>query len=174
QLVMHVPLKTERQVQQVLQACDEYELADCRRDICKIWARKNYGHNRLGPAIAYFAHADQPRRINAVAEQLLDEYLRRGMCELASIELIDSINKEVQQQCGRLSFLSHYRSFHEQYKCKEFARAAKTLTSLFSSDVAPRSFWPMLLVDALPLLEGEDVVFDAEDTYELMRCLEEL
>ncbi|PNJ87777.1 NUP85 isoform 24, partial [Pongo abelii] len=48
--------------------------------------------------------------------------------------------------------------------------------SLMTSRIAPRSFWMTLLTDALPLLEQKQVkvIFSAEQTYELMRCLEDL
>lgn len=34
------------------------------------------------------------------------------------------------------------------------------------------SFWPILLTDAIPLLEAEDIILSSEDTYILMRCVE--
>lgn len=35
------------------------------------------------------------------------------------------------------------------------------------------SFWSTLLIDALPLLECSEIVFSADDTYEIMHCVEE-
>jgi hypothetical protein len=35
--------------------------------------------------------------------------------ELINIEIIDSLDQEAQKQCDLLAFLSHYRSFHEEY-----------------------------------------------------------
>lgn len=35
------------------------------------------------------------------------------------------------------------------------------------------SFWSILLTDAIPLLESEEVLFSSEDTFILMRCVEE-
>ncbi|XP_048970529.1 nuclear pore complex protein Nup85 isoform X5 [Canis lupus baileyi] len=51
-----------------------------------------------------------------------------------------------------------YREFHRFYGEKRLADAASLLLSLMTSQIAPRSFW---------------VVFSAEQTYELMRCLED-
>lgn len=34
------------------------------------------------------------------------------------------------------------------------------------------SFWPILLTDAIPLLEAEDVIFSSNDCYELLRSAE--
>lgn len=35
------------------------------------------------------------------------------------------------------------------------------------------SFWSILLTDAIPLLEAEDVILSSEDSFELMRCVED-
>lgn len=35
------------------------------------------------------------------------------------------------------------------------------------------SFWAILLTDAIPLLETDDLVFSANDTYELLAAIEE-
>lgn len=34
------------------------------------------------------------------------------------------------------------------------------------------SFWPILLTDAIPLLESEDVIVSSNDSFELLRCVE--
>lgn len=34
-------------------------------------------------------------------------------------------------------------------------------------------FWKPLLLDAIPLLESDEVVLDTDQTYELLHCLEE-
>lgn len=60
------------------------------------------------------------------------------------------------------------------YGEKRFVDAASLLLSLMTSQIAPRSFWMTLLTDALPLLEQKQVIFSAEQTYELMRCLEDV
>nr|XP_053639917.1 nuclear pore complex protein Nup85-like [Cherax quadricarinatus] len=52
--------------------------------------------------------------------------------------------------------------------------AAVLLVSLISSKLAPEYFWPVLLLDALPLLKSEEPVISAEQTYELMYCLHNL
>ncbi|XP_023600522.1 nuclear pore complex protein Nup85 isoform X2 [Myotis lucifugus] len=67
-----------------------------------------------------------------------------------------------------------YREFHRLYGDKRFVDAASLLLSLMTSQIAPRSFWMTLLTDALPLLEQKQVIFSAEQTYELLRCLEDL
>jgi Nup85 Nucleoporin len=43
---------------------------------------------------------------------------------------------------------------------------------LFSSKLAPKRLWVQLLLDTLPLLKRPEPVFNAEQTYQLMECLE--
>lgn len=49
------------------------------------------------------------------------------------------------------------------------------MVDLLTSGKAPRKYWTVILLDALPLLENKQVVvFDTKDTYEMMRCLEDV
>ncbi|KAI8052852.1 Nup85 nucleoporin-domain-containing protein [Syncephalis plumigaleata] len=171
-LITRIPLKHERQVQQLLSVCDEYHLVEQKSTIYRVWARMNFARQRPAQAIAYYSKAGLSSRISTVAGQLLNDYLEHR--ELINIELIDSLDQEAQKQCDLLAFLSHYRSFHEEYANGDYASAARILAPFFSSGAAPRSFWPILLMDALLLLDGEQVLFTSEETYEMMRCLEEL
>jgi len=52
--------------------------------------------------------------------------------------------------------------------------AGRQLVDLLSLEKAPKKYWALLLFDALPLLESKKLVFSSADTYELMRCLEEV
>lgn len=55
---------------------------------------------------------------------------------------------------NRLAFLVRYRDFHNLYAQGQMRRAAQLLVMLLTSNVAPQRFWAILLVDAVPLLEG--------------------
>ncbi|KAJ1764847.1 hypothetical protein EV181_006925, partial [Coemansia sp. RSA 532] len=50
--------------------------------------------------------------------------------------------------------------------------AGKLLLSILVGEIAPSHAVPDLLVDSIPLLEGDALVFGADDTLELMRCAE--
>lgn len=56
--------------------------------------------------------------------------------------------------------LGKYREFHRFYGEKRLTDAASLLLSLMTSQIAPRSFWVILLIDALPLLEEKEVQFE--------------
>lgn len=56
---------------------------------------------------------------------------------------------------SKLSFLPMYRDFLEAYKLGEKRRAAELLVKMLVNGVAPMGFWAVLLLDSVPLLEGE-------------------
>lgn len=55
---------------------------------------------------------------------------------------------------NKLSFLPAFRDFLEAYAADERQRAADLLVRMLVSGIAPVGFWAVLLVDAVPLLEG--------------------
>ncbi|WFD42210.1 hypothetical protein MPSI1_000851 [Malassezia psittaci] len=81
-----------------------------------------------------------------------------------------------------LMFHVKYKEFLEAFENKStWADAAQTLMSLLTSDVTPESFLSVLLVDALPLIEGmhmahtdQDLYFSVTDTHELLRVVEKV
>ncbi|GLD66749.1 nuclear pore complex protein Nup85 isoform X2 [Lates japonicus] len=106
-----------------------------------------------------------------ISERFLQDYCARGT--FSDLDLIDNLGPAMLLS-DRLTFLGKYREFHKLYGEKRFREAAKLLLSLMTAKIAPRSFWMTLLTDALPLLEQKEVIFSADQTYELMFCLEEL
>jgi nuclear pore complex protein Nup85 len=92
---------------------------------------------------------------------------------------------------SRLAFLAGYRDFHRLYAEGQLRAAAELLVVLLTSNAAPERFWAVLLVDAIPLLEGAcnaagvaelsltadagaDNLFTADETFELLRFLEQI
>lgn len=59
---------------------------------------------------------------------------------------------------ARLSFLARYRDFFAFYARGERRQAASLLVLLLSSNVAPRNFYGVMLLDVVPLLESESNV----------------
>ena len=74
----------------------------------------------------------------------------------------------------RLTFLGKYREFHRLVADSQFSQAASLLHSLLWSKLAPKYFWVTLLIDAIPFLTADTVLFSSHQTYELMECLQEL
>ncbi|PNJ87769.1 nuclear pore complex protein Nup85 isoform X2 [Pongo pygmaeus] len=169
--IERIPLNTEQKALKVLRICEQRQMTEQVRSICKILAMKAVRNNRLGSALSWSIRAKDAAFATLVSDRFLRDYCERGC--FSDLDLIDNLGPAMMLS-DRLTFLGKYREFHRMYGEKRFADAASLLLSLMTSRIAPRSFWMTLLTDALPLLEQKQVIFSAEQTYELMRCLEDL
>ncbi|XP_010770143.1 nuclear pore complex protein Nup85 [Notothenia coriiceps] len=169
--IERVPLNTERKALKVLRICEQRQMSEQVRSICKIMAMRALKNNRLGSALSWSIRAKDAAFATLISERFLQDYCARGT--FSDLDLIDNLGPAMLLS-DRLTFLGKYREFHRLYGEKRFGEAAKLLLSLMTAKIAPRSFWMTLLTDALPLLEQKEVIFSAGQTYELMFCLEEL
>ncbi|XP_057570677.1 nuclear pore complex protein Nup85 isoform X6 [Hippopotamus amphibius kiboko] len=169
--IERIPLSTEQKALKVLRVCEQRQMTEQVRSICKILAMKAVRNNRLGSALSWSIRAKDAAFATLVSDRFLRDYCERGC--FSDLDLIDNLGPAMMLS-DRLTFLGKYREFHRLYGEKRFVDAASLLLSLMTSQIAPRSFWMTLLTDALPLLEQKQVIFSAEQTYELMRCLEDL
>lgn len=169
--IERVPLDTERKALKVLRICEQRQMSEQVRSICKIMAMKALRNNRLGSALSWSIRAKDAAFATLISERFLQDYCNKGT--FSDLDLIDNLGPAMLLS-DRLTFLGKYREFHKLYGEKRFSEAAKLLLSLMTAKIAPRSFWMTLLTDALPLLEQKEVIFSADQTHELMFCLEEL
>uniref|UniRef100_A0A8C7YGS4 Nuclear pore complex protein Nup85 n=1 Tax=Oryzias sinensis TaxID=183150 RepID=A0A8C7YGS4_9TELE len=169
--IERVPLDTERKALKVLRICEQRQMSEQVRSICKIMAMRALRNNRLGSALSWSIRAKDAAFATLISERFLQDYCAKGT--FSDLDLIDNLGPAMLLS-DRLTFLGKYREFHKLYGEKRFKEAAKLLLSLMTAKIAPRSFWMTLLTDALPLLEQKEVIFSADQTYELMFCLEEL
>ncbi|GBM41649.1 Nuclear pore complex protein Nup85 [Araneus ventricosus] len=74
------------------------------------------------------------------------------------------------------TLMSHrkYCEFHKLYYEGDLKNAASLLISLIASGLAPTNFQIIMLLDALPLLEASETIFSRKETYQLMKCLEDV
>ncbi|XP_077388319.1 nuclear pore complex protein Nup85 [Festucalex cinctus] len=166
-----ISLDTERKALKVLRICEQRQMSEQVRSICKIMAMRGLRNNRLGSALSWSIRAKDAAFATLISERFLKDYCARGT--FSDLDLIDNLGPAMLLS-DRLTFLGKYREFHRLYEEKHFVEAAKLLLSLMTAKIAPRSFWMTLLTDALPLLEHKEVVFTSEQTYELIYCLEDL
>ncbi|NXU56460.1 NUP85 protein, partial [Turnix velox] len=197
--IERIPLTTEQKALKVLRICEERQMHEqgdfytsffwsvtseatqtdsfplslfpAVRSICKIMAMKALRNNRLGSALSWSIRAKDAAFATLISDRFLKDYCERG--SFSDLDLIDNLGPSMLLS-DRLTFLGKYREFHRLYGEKRFSEAARLLLLLLTAHIAPCSFWMTLLTDALPLLEQKEVVFSAEQTYELMRCLEDL
>ncbi|XP_024069892.2 nuclear pore complex protein Nup85 [Terrapene carolina triunguis] len=169
--IERIPLNTEQKALKVLRICEQRQMHEQVRSICKIMAMKAVRNNRLGSALSWSIRAKDAAFATLISDRFLKDYCERG--SFSDLDLIDNLGPSMLLS-DRLTFLGKYREFHRLYGEKWFSEAAKLLLMLMTARIAPCSFWMTLLTDALPLLEQKEVIFSAEQTYELMRCLEDL
>lgn len=169
--IERVPLETERKALKVLRICENRQMSEQVRSISKIMAMQAMRNHRLGSALSWSIRAKDAAFATLISEKFLQDYCFRGT--FSDLDLIDNLGPAMLLS-DRLTFLGKYREFHKLYGEKRFTEAAKLLLSLMTAKIAPRSFWMTLLTDALPLLEQKEVIFSADQTHELMFCLEEL
>ncbi|XP_059341765.1 nuclear pore complex protein Nup85 isoform X2 [Ammospiza nelsoni] len=169
--IERIPLSTEQKALKVLRICEQRQMHEQVRSICKIMAMKALCNNRLGSALSWSIRAKDAAFATLISDRFLKDYCEKGC--FSDLDLIDNLGPSMLLS-DRLTFLGKYREFHRLYGEKRFAEAARLLLTLMTAHIAPCSFWMTLLTDALPLLEQKEVIFSAEQTYELMRCLEDL
>uniref|UniRef100_A0A8D2PUJ8 Nuclear pore complex protein Nup85 n=1 Tax=Zosterops lateralis melanops TaxID=1220523 RepID=A0A8D2PUJ8_ZOSLA len=169
--IERIPLSTEQKALKVLRICEQRQMHEQVRSICKIMAMKALRNNRLGSALSWSIRAKDAAFATLISDRFLKDYCERGC--FSDLDLIDNLGPSMLLS-DRLTFLGKYREFHRLYGEQRFAEAARLLLTLMTAHIAPCSFWMTLLTDALPLLEQKEVIFSAEQTYELMRCLEDL
>ncbi|KAK2507364.1 hypothetical protein MC885_012710 [Smutsia gigantea] len=148
--IERIPLSTEQKALKVLRICEQRQMTEQVRSICKILAMKAVRNNRLGSALSWSIRAKDAAFATLVSDRFLRDYCERGC--FSDLDLIDNLGPAMMLS-DRLTFLGKYREFHRLYGEKRFGDAASLLLLLMTSQIAPRSFWMTLLTDALPLLE---------------------
>uniref|UniRef100_A0A8D0AAE6 Nuclear pore complex protein Nup85 n=1 Tax=Sander lucioperca TaxID=283035 RepID=A0A8D0AAE6_SANLU len=156
--IERVPLDTERKALKVLRICEQRQMSEQVRSICKIMAMRALRNNRLGSALSWSIRAKDAAFATLISERFLQDYCARGT--FSDLDLIDNLGPAMLLS-DRLTFLVKYREFHKLYEENRFSEAAKLLLSLITAKIAPRSFWMTLLTDALPLLEQKEVSHSA-------------
>ncbi|KAJ2740563.1 hypothetical protein GGI20_005742 [Coemansia sp. BCRC 34301] len=166
---VRVPLESDTKAQQVLRVCSDYGLAQAADRIHRQLGRQQWLRGRLGAAIGHFAQVADNASIARICDQLWAQYLASG--ELAYGPVIDGV-MALGLRHDRVQFLTRYRDFYESYRARELVGAGLILLGILVAEIAPPHAVPDLLVDAIPLLEGDALVFSSDQTFELMRCAE--
>jgi len=138
---------------------------------CKVMGMKALHNNNIGSAMAWALQSGDAKFTTFLADKLLSEYANSGT--FSSTDLLDNLGASIIVS-DRLTFLGKYREFHRLVHDADFAQAASLLHSLLWSKLAPKYFWVTLLIDCIPFLTADQVLFSSNQTYELMECLQDL
>jgi len=166
-----VPLKNQSTALKILHIAGQKELPTLAHTVCRAMGMQALRNSNLGTAMTWALKSKDSVFSAYLADTFLREYSEKG--HFSNLDLLDNLGSSMVVS-DRLTFLAKYREFHRLYEVSDFKNAAVLLTSLLASRLAPKYFWLTLLLDALPLLESDELVFSSEQTYELMYCLEVL
>ncbi|CAG4992390.1 unnamed protein product [Colias eurytheme] len=165
-LLERIPLDSEAKAMRIIAEANKYGLNEVVQTVCGCMSTRRLCAGLVGGALAWGSRARAPALCRRAAHSALRRY-----CGGARADLLPAAGAALLVD-GALLLLGKYCDFHRLYKGREFKKAAKLLVSLMTSKIVPDYFWETLLLDSLPLLETETPVLSAEDTYEIMLCLE--
>jgi len=173
-LALHLeklPVDSDAKATKVLRVLEKRGLTPQAFSLCRVLAIRALKASRLGASLSWAIKSKDVAFASFVAEKLLTDYSLTG--RFSHLDILDHLGPDMALS-DKLAFLGKYREFHLLYENSEFPGAGQLLLSLLTAKLAPKRFWLMLLMDTLPLLESGEVIFDVDDTYELLHCLEEL
>mmetsp|Transcript_16010 Transcript_16010/g.41092 ORF Transcript_16010/g.41092 Transcript_16010/m.41092 type:complete len:190 (-) Transcript_16010:124-693(-) len=138
----------------------------------RVMGAKKFAQLRPVSSVYWLMLAQDVTRLSQVADRLIDQCVT----EESTVEDLDGVAEHLGDQkfvfSEKLSFLNKYCELQQYRKNKDYSRVAELTLQLFSSKLAPKRLWVHLLLDTLPLLERSEPVFNAEQTFQLMECLE--
>ncbi|WWC89869.1 uncharacterized protein L201_004797 [Kwoniella dendrophila CBS 6074] len=191
-----------RLLDEIRAACGEFKLEEEFKMISQILAGKLIRKGEFGMAASMCMMAGDGWALSRIAEKILDYYITHGDEEF--LRLVDTLPPtllseaptalaELQNQidpksglpelpatsalsifASRLTFLSEFRDYLLFLIQGAKDRAASKLVTLLTSGIAPVGIWAVLLVESIDLLEDSDILFSSNETFELLRVLEEV
>ncbi|XP_049950357.1 nuclear pore complex protein Nup85 isoform X1 [Schistocerca serialis cubense] len=170
-LLSHVPIANESKALLVVQVARNRGLFEIVSSVSRVMVRRWLRLGRWGAALTWALRSQDSKMASYLADQYLQEYCAKG--SFSSIDILENLGSSMLLS-DRLTFLGKYCEFHQLYRAGDFREAATLLVSIMISKLAPKYFWMTLLIDSLPLLESNDIIFTSSDTYGLSQCLEEL
>ncbi|KAG9019091.1 hypothetical protein FRB90_006405, partial [Tulasnella sp. 427] len=157
-----------QRVQKLVEVCKEYELWDEMETLCKVVARLLIQRRRYGDAIAYAIYAKDFNTVSRISDLLLEEYIVHGRDEF--IELVNTVpdvsdvlldsptfhlggisSVAMASFRNRLAFLERYAAFQKDFRDGKKKDAATGLMNMLNSDLVPKWWWGVILIDAAGL-----------------------
>ncbi|KAL3218315.1 hypothetical protein MRX96_031587 [Rhipicephalus microplus] len=164
--IEHIPLKTQAQALKVVEILENREMPAVK-DICQTLAVRMAKKGQLGIALTWAMRCKNPVLTSRLADQFLAEYSERR--ELPCLDMLENMGESMLFS-DRLTFLANYREFQRKPPGQA---AARLLTDLIDSQLAPHFLWPRLLRDAIHTLsDSTELLLDANQVVQLLSCLE--
>ncbi|KAI9338790.1 nucleoporin Nup85-like protein [Obelidium mucronatum] len=154
---------------------------DCGLDSVVKTLRDRYAKSREsqegreGEAIRHYVLANQIPRANKVAQKLLEGYIKQDDDTSAEkLQVITQMSESIVATSPFLAVLVKLVAFQDFYERKVWNECGAALLELLTRVPTPKWVWARLLADSVLLLESETMVFKVDETFELMRCLEQV
>ncbi|KAH9987510.1 Nup85 nucleoporin-domain-containing protein [Russula vinacea] len=167
----------------VVETCHEYGRESVRRMVCTIAARNFLHHREYGQAVSYATSAENWTWLGRIVDGVLGQYIKHGPEVFArSVAAVAPTLQELRAHPGadgvfthRLMFAVRYAEFHQRRLRGDLQDAALDLLTMFNEDLAPKTWWGVLLCDAVELIRNDNLMlFSSSGAVELIKRLEEV
>ncbi|KAF8842387.1 hypothetical protein BDN67DRAFT_899400 [Paxillus ammoniavirescens] len=143
--------------------CHEYQRESVRRTVCRIAAQNFVQRKEYGLALSYCSSAEDWAGLGRVVDRILQEYIHAAGPEQYARYVLDiapslqalRANSARGVFIHRLMFAVRYAEFHQRLLNGDLQDAAWDLVTMFQDEIAPKSWWGILLHDAVQLLQYE-------------------
>ncbi|KAF5316469.1 hypothetical protein D9619_006593 [Psilocybe cf. subviscida] len=167
----------------VNKTCFEYSRESVRRTVCRIAAQTLVAEKDYGLAVSYCTSAEDWRGLARIVDRVLEEYVTSGPQKFTQYAL--SIAPSIQDLrthpkiqgvfIHRLIFAVRYARFHGLVQKQDYVEAASDLIAIFSDNVAPTSWWAVVLCDAVPLFQyTQELLFSSTAATLILQKLDEI
>ncbi|KAF5369464.1 hypothetical protein D9758_002731 [Tetrapyrgos nigripes] len=170
-------------VKEISEVCFNHQREAVRRTVCRIAAQSCVRQKEYGLAVSYCISAEDWVSLGRVIDSILEEYIKNGAADFAkqaskiapSLQDIQFDSATEAIFVHRLIFAVRYSQIHRYKLEKDYVSAASDIVTLFREEIAPKSWWPVLLCDSVELLQyGPALLFSTSDAAELLKKLEEI
>jgi nuclear pore complex protein Nup85 len=155
----------------LLDFCQSHDLKETKSLLHKIAGQSAMIKDDYLEAILNFLEVNDTVHITFIVDKLLQKFIQDGSLEYENV--VSQIPNAALFKSPSLAFLVRYTEFQQLYKRHQFSEAADLVVNMFVSGSVPDSYRKTLLLDTLPLLEGEINVFGSDQIMELMRFAEQ-
>ncbi|TFK60439.1 hypothetical protein BDN72DRAFT_939980 [Pluteus cervinus] len=167
----------------VNEICYQHQREMVRRTVLRIGAQSLMRGKDYALAVSYSISAEDWVGLGRIVNQVLEEYTLSGPKQFTEYAL--SVAPTVQEMHNqamvhgvfvhRMIFAVRYAHFNQMRERGEVQNAAAELIAIFRDDVAPKSWWVVLLRDSIELLQyGTSLLFSTSEATLLLQKLEEI
>lgn len=164
-LLERLPILNDKRALKIISEAKRYELRTVAQSVTSRMCWSSLKSGSGGASLSWALRARVSAQCGAAATSILSS--RQPMPHRLLLSIGPSLLLH-----RNLLFLGKYCEFQQQYKGRHYDIAGKLLVSLISAKIAPDFFWDTLLLDTLPLLESDEIIFTAQNTYDIMEALE--